>query len=188
MMPEHRHRLHLYRKIEWVRLRSEILLARFLKGREVRAVWAQFEDKQGRLSRPRLMISTNVGMSAVAVVEAYAKRWAIEPMFKPVEKRLRCQGSLATSPVRFLARCGGQLRPVAFGLTQLLALTQDAQGILSAVGAVARPMTAGRVCMGLARVLVKFDVRACWNPKSRKFDFEKLLKPQPKAERRPHAA
>lgn len=188
-MPEQLHRLPLYGKAQWIRLRSEILLARFLKGREVRAVWAQFEDEQGRLSRPRLIISTDVGMSAVAVavVEAYAKRWAIEPMFNQLKNSWGVKEAWQQSR-QVLARWV-QLRSLAFGLTQLLALTQDAQGIPQlAPWRLGRPMTAGRIRMGLARILVKFDVRACWNPKSRKFDFEKQLRPPPKAEKRPHTA
>lgn len=186
-MPEHRHRLHLYGKMQWVRLRSDILLARFLKGQEVRAVWAQFEDEHGKLSRPRLIISTHVGMSATAIVEAYAKRWAIEPMFNQLKNGWGIKETWQQSR-QVLARWV-QLRSVAFGLTQLLALTQDAQGIPQLTPwRLGRPMTAGRVRMGLAKILVRFDVRACWNPKSRKFDFDKPHRPPPKAENRPHAA
>ncbi len=186
-MPEQRCRLHLYGKAQWVRLRSEILLARFLKGREVRAVWTQFEDEQGKPSRMRLIISTDVGMSAVAIVEAYAKRWAIEPMFNQLKNGWGIKE--AWQQTRQVLARWVQLRQVAFGLTQLLALTQDVQGIPHLTPwRAAQPMTAGRIRMGLTKSLLRFDVRACWNPKSRKFDFEKPLRPPPKAEKRPNTA
>jgi len=54
LLPEHRQRDFLYGKWQWVRYRSTVCLARFLKGRKVRAVWMQFESEEGFLSKSRL--------------------------------------------------------------------------------------------------------------------------------------
>jgi hypothetical protein len=43
LLREHRRQVFLYGKWQWVRYLSAVCLARFLKGRLVRAVWLQFE-------------------------------------------------------------------------------------------------------------------------------------------------
>lgn len=49
-LPESREEIYIYGKWQWVRYRSALCLARFMKGRMVRAAWMQFEDKDGNLS------------------------------------------------------------------------------------------------------------------------------------------
>jgi hypothetical protein len=45
-------------KWQWVRYRSAFCLARFMEGRKTRAIWMQFEDENGCLSKQRLILST----------------------------------------------------------------------------------------------------------------------------------
>ncbi|MCB2215733.1 MAG: hypothetical protein KQH59_06675 [Desulfobulbaceae bacterium] len=62
-------------------------LERFLKGRLVRAVWLQFEDECGTLSKSRLLLSTDHSLSAEAIFTAYARRRSIEDLFKQMKNR-----------------------------------------------------------------------------------------------------
>ena len=85
LLPEVRHWLFLYGNWQWVRYRSAVCLAKFLRGHRVRAVWMQFEDEDGELSKPRLLISTNSQLSADEVFKFYARRWAIEDLFNQMK-------------------------------------------------------------------------------------------------------
>lgn len=84
-MPEVRHGVFLYGKWQWVRYRTAACLAKFLRGHQVRAVWMQFEDEEGNLSKPRLLISTNSAQNADEVFKGYARRWAIEDLFNQMK-------------------------------------------------------------------------------------------------------
>jgi DDE superfamily endonuclease len=65
------------------RLRHVLCRARFLRGVPVRAVWCELEKRGGGggWAKQRLLLSTDTALSAGAIVEAYANRWAIEPLF-----------------------------------------------------------------------------------------------------------
>jgi hypothetical protein len=53
---------------------------RFLKGVIVR--WCELEKGSGKA---RLLLSTDPTLSAPAIVEAYSKRWSIEPLFRDLK-------------------------------------------------------------------------------------------------------
>src|SRR6185503_19953389 len=74
----------LYGKLAVVRWRSCRVAARFLKGRVVRAVWVELErpEQPDRPRQQRLLICTDPNLPALDVITAYAKRWAVEPLFK----------------------------------------------------------------------------------------------------------
>lgn len=82
-LPVHRTGRILYRGYEVVRYRSCCVLARFLKGALIRAVWVQLErpEHPGGATRERLLLSTDPNLSAVAIILSYAQRWSIEPLF-----------------------------------------------------------------------------------------------------------
>ena len=56
-------------------------VVRTLRGIIVRAVRCELQKRGGGWAKPRLLLSTDPAMSAVAVVEAYANRWTVEPLF-----------------------------------------------------------------------------------------------------------
>ena len=56
-------------------------VVRTLRGVVVHAVWCELQRRGGGWAKPRLLLSTDPAMSAVAIVEAYANRWAVEPLF-----------------------------------------------------------------------------------------------------------
>jgi hypothetical protein len=53
--------LWLYGKKQKIHSRSVHCLARFLKGRLIKVVWTQFEDSDGNLRKPRLLVVNESG-------------------------------------------------------------------------------------------------------------------------------
>jgi hypothetical protein len=60
------------------RLRHAVCRPRFLRGVVARAVWCELAKPQGGWAKQRLLLCTDLDLSAPAVVEAYAQRWAVE--------------------------------------------------------------------------------------------------------------
>ena len=56
-------------------------VVRTLRGVIVRAVWCELRKRGGGWAKPRLLLSTDPDLPAAAIVEAYAKRWTVEPLF-----------------------------------------------------------------------------------------------------------
>ncbi len=79
-LPASRHRIEGYGG-RVARLRHVLCRPRFLRGVIVRAVWCELEKRGGGWAKQRLLLSTAPAMSAVAIVEAYSQRWAVEPLF-----------------------------------------------------------------------------------------------------------
>jgi hypothetical protein len=73
--------------MEVVRWRSCRVAARFLHGRVVRAVWVELErpDRRDRPPEQRLLLCTDPDLPAPEIITAYAKRWAVEPLFKDMK-------------------------------------------------------------------------------------------------------
>ena len=112
--------LTLYGKVQPVRLRSVVAVARFLKGLPVRAVWCEMRLNDGTWSRPRLILATETNLSAQAVVEIYAQRWGIEPLFHNL-KRWWGVANLWQQSKEAL-ELWMQIRCTGYALMQLLAL------------------------------------------------------------------
>jgi hypothetical protein len=66
------------------RLRHAVCRPRFLKGVIVRVVWCELAKGSG-WTKVRLLLSTDPTLSAPAIVEAYSKRWSIEPLFRDLK-------------------------------------------------------------------------------------------------------
>jgi DDE superfamily endonuclease len=63
------------------RLRHFVCRPRFLRGVIVRAVWCELQRSGGGWAKQHLLLSTDPTLSAVKIVEAYANRWTVEPLF-----------------------------------------------------------------------------------------------------------
>ena len=112
--------LTLYGKAQPVRLRSVVAVARFLKGLPVRAVWCQMRQSDDTWSRPRLILATETDLSAQAVVEIYAERWGIEPLFHNLKRWWGVTNLWQQS--KEALELWMQIRSTGYALTQLLAL------------------------------------------------------------------
>jgi hypothetical protein len=119
-LPAQEMELTLYGKTQRVRLRSTIAVARFLKGLPVRAVWCEMRQDDGGWSRARLILATETDLSAKEVIEIYAERWGIEPLFHNL-KRWWGVANLWQQSKEAL-ELWMQIRCTAYALTQLLAL------------------------------------------------------------------
>jgi len=113
-------KLTLYGKSQRVRLRSVIAIARFLKGLPVRAVWCEMYQDDGTWSRPRLILATESGLTAQDVVEIYAERWGIEPLFHNLKRWWGVTNLWQQS--KDALELWMQIRCTAYALMQLLAL------------------------------------------------------------------
>jgi hypothetical protein len=84
-LPASRHRISGYSG-RVARLRHVLCRPRFLRGVIVRAVWCELQKRGGGWAKPRLLLSTDPDLPAAAIVEAYAKRWTVEPLFAALKR------------------------------------------------------------------------------------------------------
>src|SRR3954471_5944648 len=155
-LPVHRSARILYGNLEVVRWRSCRVAARFLHGMVVRAVWVELErpDRPDKPPQQRLLICTDPNLPALDVITAYAKRWAVEPLFKDMKHGWGLKDAWQRSRqvlMRWVTLLG-----VGYALTQMLAYTDPARLAGLAEPAPWRPpgtQTAGVIQAGIARLL-----------------------------------
>jgi hypothetical protein len=155
-LPVHRSARILYGNLEVVRWRTCRVAARFLKGRVVRAVWVELErpDRPDKPPEQRLLICTDPDLPALDVITAYAKRWAVEPLFKDLKHGWGLKDAWPRS--RQVLMRWTTLLGVGYALTQMLAYTDPARLAGLAEPAPWRPpgtQTAGVIQAGIARIL-----------------------------------
>ncbi len=118
-LPELRQWVFLHGKGQWVRYRTAVCLARFLKGTAVRAVWMQFEDEAGMLSNQRLLLSTRSEITAEEIFNYYARRWSVEDLFNQMKNGWGWREAWQQS--RQVLHRWTQILSAAYALPQLLA-------------------------------------------------------------------
>jgi hypothetical protein len=119
-LPAQERSLWLYGKVQRVRIRSLIAIARFLRGVPVRAVWCEMQQPDGTWSRPRLILATETDLTAQDVVEIYATRWGIEPLFHNLKRWWGVTNLWQQS--KDALELWMQIRCTAYALMQMLAL------------------------------------------------------------------
>ena len=155
-LPVHRSTRILYGQLEVVRWRSCRVAARFLHGRVVRAVWVELErpDRPGKPPEQRLLLCTDPDLPAPEIITAYAKRWAVEPLFKDIKHGWGLKDAWQRSRqglMRWVTLLG-----VGYALTQMLAYSDPARLDGLAKPAPWRPpgtQTAGVIQAGIGRLL-----------------------------------
>lgn len=168
-LPVRQVELTLYGKAQWVRVRSTLAVARFLKGLPVQAVWCEMRQPDNTWSRPRLILATETDLSAHAVVEIYAERWGIEPLFHNLKRWWGVANLWQQSKAAL--ELWMQIRSTAYALTQLLALRLWASFPLMDIapwrkGAM---LTAGLFAQWLRIQFIGLRVRQAYHPKSGHF-------------------
>lgn len=161
--------LTLYGKAQSVRLRSVIAVARFLKGLPVRVVWCEMRQADDTWSRPRLILATETELSAPEVVQIYAERWGIEPLFHNLKRWWGVTNLWQQSKAAL--ELWMQIRSTAYALTQLLALRLwESFPVMDIApwrkGAI---ITAGLFGQWLRIQFIGLRVRDAYNPKSGHF-------------------
>ena len=126
-MPEHRSAEILYGKLEVVRYRTCLVAARFLRGRVVRAVWVELErpDLRDKPRQQRLLICTDPALSAPLVISGYAKRWAVEALFRNLKHGFGLKDAWQQSRQALMRWV--TLLAVGYAIPQMLAFTDPAR-------------------------------------------------------------
>ncbi len=177
-LPVKRIKMLIYNKEQWVHYRYIVAKARFLKGRVVKVVFCQFEDSNGQLSIPRLILSTNTQLDSEEILKHYAKRLTIEPMFNQL-KNSWGMNTVWQQSRQVLSRWM-QIVSISYAIPQMLVHLGEEHVkslMLYTPWRIKHPVTAGRIRLGLTRIFGHFDVRSWWNAKSRIFgppDYSKM--------------
>ena len=164
-------KIFIYNKDQIVLYRELVAKARFLKGRVVKVVCCQFENESGKISKPRLILSSDITLSAKEILKRYAKRWTIEPMFNQLKNNWGL-GTAWQQSRQVLSRWA-QIVSLSFAIPQMLTNLNDEKVkdlMADTPWRSNHPVTAGRIRYGLRRIFGHFRVRSWWNPKSRKFE------------------
>jgi hypothetical protein len=170
-LPERELEMTLYGKKQIVRYRTVVAHARFLKGQKVRAVWVRLVDRYGAIKPARLLISTDTELDAVSVIERYAKRWSIEPMFQQLKNSWGMKDTWQQS--RQVLQRWVQILSTGYALVRLLACYSDNhQWTLVQLTPWRKQnyVTAGLLRLSLLKSLSHLRVRDWWDAKSRKFE------------------
>ncbi len=163
--------LPLYGKEQTVRYRSKVLLARFLNGHKVRVVWCEFQRDEGQWTKARLLLSTDVSLTPEQMIESYAERWSIEPMFHQLKQAWGLKEAWQQS--RQTLHRWVHLTQVGYGLLQLLRLLdseQVAQLCRYSLWRKDNPVTAGQIRRGLVMIFRHVPVRQWWHRTCKKFE------------------
>jgi hypothetical protein len=155
-LPEHRSAEILYGKLEVARYRTCLVAARFLRGRVVRAVWVELErpDRRDKPRQQRLLICTDPALSAPLVISAYAKRWAVESLFRNLKHGFGLKDAWQQSRQTLMRWV--TVLALGYAIPQMLAFTDPAR-----LAGLAQPApwrapgtrTAGLIQAGIARIL-----------------------------------
>jgi hypothetical protein len=171
-LPTHEMTLTLHGKAQKLRVRSAVALARFLKARPVRAVQCEFYDiKKQAWAKPRLLLATETDLSATAVIELYARRGGIEPLFHNLKRWWGVANLWQQS--RTALETWMQIRSTAWTLAQLLALAVEEDFPLRKVAPwrEGHPLTAALVAQWLRIEFMGLAFRDGFDPKSQKFSL-----------------
>src|SRR3954447_8615734 len=155
-LPQHRSAAILYGTLAVVRYRTCRVAARFLHGRVVRAVWVDLE-RPARRDKPRvqrLLIGTDPALSAELVISGYAKRWAVESLFRTLKHGFGLKGAWQQSRQALMRWV--TVVAASYAINQMLAFTDPAH-----LAGLAQPApwrapgtrTAGLIQAGIARIL-----------------------------------
>jgi hypothetical protein len=169
-LPEVSMECFIYGKTQMVYYRSAIVLARFLNGKAVRIVWSQLVNENGTRTKPSLILSTDVSLSAARIILNYGRRWSVEDLFNQLKNRWGWKETWQQS--RQVLHRWVQILSLSYAIPQLLVLLDDVK--VKRLASVApwrekQPVTAGRVRQGLQRIFGHVNIRDMWHTKSGKF-------------------
>ena len=161
--------LNVYGQEHEIQYREKVVLARFLSGNKVLAIWTQFPDPKGGWRKPCVLVSTDATMTAEQVIQAYALRWPIEPMFNDLKNSWGL--SEAWQQTRQVLHRWVHLTQIGFGLLQLASLRSGKQlgSVLSSCPwRPDQPATPGNIRRGIETLFSHFRIQDWWDQKSRK--------------------
>ncbi len=155
---------------------------RFLKGRECRMVWVRMrEDKtDAQWTGWRLLLSTNVNLCGMQIIQKYGLRWFVESCFNVLKNTFGLKDTWQQTR-QTVARWRTMVC-LAYGLAQLLTVIFG-ENLGKALQPIPwrkdRTMTAGWMLKGLAGIFRNYRVRIFWDRKCQKCIFpEEFLEPK----------
>jgi len=169
-LPSTRAQHYVYGKKQWMQYKCVVAKARFINGLQVKAVWVSFEGEDGKLMQERLLISTDTSLTPLEIIGTYAKRWTVETMFAQIKNNWGWKDAWQQS--RQVLHRWTQILSIGYAIPQLIALIggEEVKAISNIIPwRTNQPITAGKVRLGLKRILTHVAVRSWWNPKFRKF-------------------
>jgi hypothetical protein len=171
LLTEKTERCFIYGKWQWVHYKTVIAKARFLKGEKVRAVWTYLVDENGIITKERLILATDITLTPLVIISAYAKRWSIETMFAQIKNNWGWKEAWQQS--RQTLHRWTQILSIGYALPQLLALNGGSQ--INKISYLTPWRTNSYITAGQIRLWLKMNlwhvrIRDWWNPKSRKFE------------------
>ena len=165
--------LTLYGKAQPVRYYSKVVKARFIDGREVRAVWAQLQNNQGDWKPLRLSLSTDTTLTAEQVLESYGLRWSIETLFNQL--KLHWGLKEAWQQTRQTLHRWVHITIVGYVLLQLLTCVKSdhvVQLCQFSPWRTKNTITAGQIRKGLTRILLHVPVQSWLGITCQKFKVD----------------
>lgn len=165
-------KLFIYGKQQLVRWQSRLVLARFLSAMPVLAVWCQIFDEDKKTWSPvKLILSNETELDARHLIEIFARRWSIEPLFHNLKRWWGCKDLWQQS--RKVLELWMQMRSCAYALTQLLALQLSNAFPMAEIAPWrhGRAVTAGLFLIWLKKEFSGLSFRAAYCQKSRQFQW-----------------
>jgi hypothetical protein len=148
---------------------------RFLKGRICRMVWCRFCSEGSPFTSWRLLLSTDLSLTAVQVISHYASRWSVETAFNVIKNTFGLTQAWEQT-VRTFARWRCILC-MAYSLCALASFLwgQSLVELFPIPWRKNHPVTASWAMKAFDRIFRHFPVRSCWDRKSQKFVLPKSL-------------
>ena len=113
--------LHLYSQKMTVRYSEYIVKARFLEGLIVKVVYIQFPEAK----KLRVLISTDINMSATHIIQAYEKRWNIEGFFYEYKHMLGLKDMMQHSLKTYYK--WAYIKLISYNIINFLKISQEEQ-------------------------------------------------------------
>jgi hypothetical protein len=151
---------------------------RFLKGRICRMVWCRFCSGNSPFTSWRLLLSTDLSLTAEWIISYYASRWSVETAFNVIKNSFGLVQAWEQTKKTFARwRC---ILCLAYGLCAMASFLwgQALVELFPIPWRKNQPMTACWAMKAFERIFRHFPIRSCWDRKLQKFILpENLLDP-----------
>jgi hypothetical protein len=148
---------------------------RFLKGRVCRMVWCRFCSEGSPFTSWRLLLSTDLSLTAAQIISYYASRWSAETAFNVIKNSFGLAQAWEQTKRTFARwRC---ILCLVYGLCAIASFlwNQDLAEFSPIPWRKNQSMTASWAMKAFDRIFRHFPIRSCWDRKLQKFVLPKSL-------------
>jgi hypothetical protein len=148
---------------------------RFLKGRVCRIVWCRFRSEGSPFTSWRLLLSTDLLLTAEQIISYYASRWSVETAFNVIKNSFGLTQAWAQTKRTFARWCC--ILCMAYGLCAISSFLweQALAEFFPVPWRKNQTMTASWARSAFNRIFRHFSIRSCWDRKLQKFVLPKSL-------------